>query len=82
MGGVVAGPIKASVATRTVAGSNPGHGRHRFPGSSRCLEREAAAPYPGMAETYGCPNYSSKKMANDLVVDASTMQKKKIIIII
>lgn len=46
-GVVVAELIKASVAIHIIVGSNPDHGRHRFLGSSRFLEREAAAPQPG-----------------------------------
>jgi len=34
---------RLQLATRSIAGSNPGHGQHRFPGSSRCLESEAAS---------------------------------------
>ena len=54
-GGGVAERTKASVAMHAVAGSNLGHGRYRSLSISRCLEREAAAPKPSMAETYGCP---------------------------
>lgn len=55
---------EVAVRTRTVAGSNHnlyfidknlGHGRFVLRGSSRCLEKEATAPHPGMTETYGCP---------------------------
>jgi len=32
-----------------------------FFGQSRCPEREAAIPHPGMADTYGCPLKNSAK---------------------
>jgi len=53
MGDGVSEWTEASVEMRIDAGSIPAMGAFFF-WQSRCPERVAAIPHPGMADTYGC----------------------------